>query len=143
MYALKYKKADANEYMKFLWGDNFFDSATGKWTTKDNGSGTCIRGFVKFIYNPIKSIMDACMNDDKGELWKMCSRAGVSIKDDDKDLTGRALVKCVMQTWMPASTTLLKMMIFHLPSPLEAQKYRVENLYEGPLDDMYAEAIRN
>ena len=38
---------------------------------------------------------------------------------------------------------LLEMMIWHLPSPAKAQKYRVENLYEGPLDDIYASAIRN
>ena len=33
-------------------------------------------------------------------------------------------------------------MIWHLPSPATAQVYRVENLYEGPLDDVYANAIR-
>ena len=44
---------------------------------------------------------------------------------------------------MPASEALLEMMIWHLPSPDRAQKYRVENLYEGPLDDKYATAIRN
>ena len=33
-------------------------------------------------------------------------------------------------------------MIWHLPSPATAQIYRVENLYEGPLDDQYANAIR-
>ncbi|CAK9231644.1 unnamed protein product [Sphagnum troendelagicum] len=38
---------------------------------------------------------------------------------------------------------LLEMMIYHLPSPATAQKYRVENLYEGPIDDQYATAIRN
>ena len=37
---------------------------------------------------------------------------------------------------------LLEMMIWHLPSPATAQVYRVENLYEGPLDDQYANAIR-
>ena len=31
------------------------------------------------------------------------------------------------------------MMIWHLPSPAKAQRYRVENLYEGPLDDIYAQ----
>jgi len=31
----------------------------------------------------------------------------------------------------------------HLPSPVKAQKYRVENLYEGPMDDECAEAIRS
>jgi len=35
------------------------------------------------------------------------------------------------------------MMIWHLPSPHTAQNYRVDNLYEGPLDDVYAQAIRN
>lgn len=30
----------------------------------------------------------------------------------------------------------------HLPSPVAAQKYRVDNLYDGPLDDETASAIR-
>lgn len=50
---------------------------------------------------------------------------------------------CLVQAWLPASEALLEMMIWHLPSPDRAQKYRVENLYEGPLDDKYAAAIRN
>lgn len=49
----------------------------------------------------------------------------------------------LVQAWLPASEALLEMMIWHLPSPDRAQKYRVENLYEGPLDDKYAAAIRN
>ena len=52
-------------------------------------------------------------------------------------------MKHVMQSWAPASSALLEMMIYHLPSPARAQQYRVENLYEGPLDDQYATAIRN
>nr|GEW21536.1 elongation factor 2-like [Tanacetum cinerariifolium] len=38
---------------------------------------------------------------------------------------------------------LLDMMILHLPLPCTAKKYRVENLYEDPSDDVYANAIRN
>ncbi|KAK4398726.1 Elongation factor 2 [Sesamum angolense] len=70
-------------------------------------------------------------------------KLGVTMKSEEKDLMGKALMKRVMQTWLPASSALLEMMIFHLPSPATAQKYRVENLYEGPLDDAYANAIRN
>ena len=55
----------------------------------------------------------------------------------------KAEVVTVLQAWLPASEALLEMMIWHLPSPDRAQKYRVENLYEGPLDDKYATAIRN
>jgi hypothetical protein len=47
-----------------------------------------------------------------------------------------------MQTWLPASEALLEMIIYHLPSPAFAQKYRVDTLYEGPLDDQYATSIR-
>lgn len=54
------------------------------------------------------------------------------------------LLLCVCcQTWLPAHEALLEMMIWHLPSPATAQRYRVENLYEGPLDDIYATSIRN
>ena len=34
------------------------------------------------------------------------------------------------------------MIVLHLPSPVVAQKYRVDTLYDGPLDDQTAEAIR-
>merc|ERR1740121_2920383 len=34
------------------------------------------------------------------------------------------------------------MIVSKLPSPRQAQKYRVENLYEGPMDDEAANAIR-
>jgi len=36
----------------------------------------------------------------------------------------------------------LSMIVMKLPSPRTAQKYRVENLYEGPMDDEAASAIR-
>jgi elongation factor 2 len=35
------------------------------------------------------------------------------------------------------------MIIIHLPSPVTAQKYRAEMLYEGPADDECAIGIRN
>ncbi|GKE73380.1 elongation factor 2 [Tanacetum coccineum] len=82
------------------------------------------------------------MNEQKDELWLKLTKLGVTMKSEEKELTGRMLMKRVMQTWLPA-TALLDMMIFHLPSPHTAQRYRVKNLYEGPLDDVYANAIRN
>jgi elongation factor 2 len=48
-----------------------------------------------------------------------------------------------MQTWLPAHEALLEMMIYYLPSPAAAQKYRYATLYEGPLDDQYAKAMMN
>ena len=39
-------------------------------------------------------------------------------------------MKRIMQTWLPAHEALLEMMIYHLPSPATAQRYRVDTLYE-------------
>ncbi|KAL0678938.1 hypothetical protein Bca4012_006919 [Brassica carinata] len=142
MYASKFG-VDETKMMERLWGENFFDPATRKWSSKNTGSATCKRGFVQFCYEPIKQIIATCMNDQKDKLWPMLQKLGVQMKSDEKELMGKPLMKRVMQTWLPASTALLEMMIFHLPSPHTAQRYRVENLYEGPLDDQYATAIRN
>lgn len=37
-----------------------------------------------------------------------------------------------MSKWINAADTLIEMIITHLPSPREAQKYRTAYLYEGP-----------
>ena len=61
----------------------------------------------------------------------------------EQEQQGKQLMKIVMRRWLPAGETLLQMITFHLPSPAQAQKYRMELLYEGPLDDPCATAIKN
>merc|ERR1711881_278030 len=56
---------------------------------------------------------------------------------------GKPMLKCFMRNWLPAGDTMLQMIAIHLPSPLTAQKYRCEMLYEGPQDDELAQDIRN
>lgn len=141
-YASKFGVAE-DKMMERLWGENFFDPATRKWTKKNTGTATCKRGFVQFIYEPIQQVIRLCMNDEKEKLFPLLEKLGVQLKGPEKDLLTKALMKKVMQTWLPANDALLEMMIYHLPSPAKAQRYRVENLYEGPLDDQYANAIRN
>ena len=48
-----------------------------------------------------------------------------------------------MRTWLQAGEALLQMITIHLPSPVTAQKYRMEMLYEGPHDDPVALGIKN
>merc|ERR1712166_1704617 len=78
-----------------------------------------------------------------GEKYeKMMTTLGIVLKGDDRALTSKPLMKRTMQIWINAAETLLSMIVTKLPSPVEAQKYRVENLYEGPMDDAAAKAIR-
>jgi len=50
----------AEKWIERLWGDKFL-SADGKWSSKQSGNN--VRGFCKFIFDPIKNIISACMND--------------------------------------------------------------------------------
>merc|ERR1712061_34921 len=101
------------------------------------------RAFCQFIMGPISQLMRAIMVDDKEKYEKMMGTLGIVLKGDDKNLTGKPLMKRTMQIWINAADTLLSMIATRLPSPRVAQKYRVENLYEGPMDDTAANAIRS
>merc|ERR1719395_162604 len=92
---------------------------------------------------PINQLMRAIMDDQKEKYEKVMTSLGITLKGDDKHLTGKPLMKRTMQLWINAADTLLQMLVTKLPSPRAAQKYRVENLYEGPMDDEAANAIRN
>merc|ERR1719180_345709 len=48
-----------------------------------------------------------------------------------------------MRNWLPAGDAMFQMIVIHLPSPVTAQKYRAEMLYEGPPDDEAALGIKN
>merc|ERR1711922_108093 len=48
-----------------------------------------------------------------------------------------------MRNWLPAGDAMFQMIVIHLPSPVTAQKYRAELLYEGPGDDAACTGIKN
>merc|ERR1712217_711086 len=91
---------------------------------------------------PISQLMTAIMNGDTDKYEKMMGTLGIVLKGDDKQLQGKPLMKRAMQIWIDAADTLLAMIVTKLPSPRQAQRYRVENLYEGPMDDEAANGIR-
>lgn len=83
------------------------------------------------------------MNFKKDEISALLEKLNLKLPAEDKDKEGKQLLKAVMRTFLPAADSLLEMMILHLPSPVTAQKYRAESLYEGPPDDEAAIAIRD
>merc|ERR1711953_618876 len=124
----------------------FFNAKKKTWTNVQQPAGEdnpLQRAFCQFIMGPIAQLMRAIMNEDKAKYEKMMTTLGITLKGDDKQLIGKPLMKRTMQIWINAADTLLSMIVTRLPSPRVAQKYRVENLYEGPQDDTAANAIRD
>ena len=140
----KIEKEKSEDFVKKLsnrlWGDNFFDAKNKKWL-KAESKGS-IRSFCHFILNPIRKIIDLAMADQIDDIEKALNGFGMKLTSDDKKLKQRTLMKRVMQKWLPAHLALTEMIILELPSPEKAQSYRVDTLYEGPLDDIVANSIR-
>ncbi|KNE69095.1 elongation factor 2 [Allomyces macrogynus ATCC 38327] len=146
-FAARYAKkfgVDKNKMMLKLWGENYFNPATKKWTTKgaDAKGKPLERAFCMFVLDPIFKLFDAIMNFKKDQISMILEKLEIPLKSDEKDLEGKALLKNVMKKFLPAGEALLEMIVIHLPSPATAQRYRVDTLYEGPLDDESAEGIR-
>merc|ERR1711988_1345373 len=136
---------DKEKMMKRLWGDSFFNAKKKTWTNVQQPEGCTEplpRAFCQFIMTPINQLMTSTMNEDKAKYEKMMTTLQITLKGDEKQLTGKPLMKRTMQIWINAADTLLQMLVTKLPSPRVAQKYRVENLYEGPMDDEAANSIR-
>lgn len=140
MYAKKFN-VDVEKMLGRLWGDNFFDRANKKWVKKEKAGLS--RAFCEFVIKPIKKIIELAMADKVDDLVKLLATLEVTLTTEEKELRQKKLMKRVLQKWLPADQALLEMMITHLPSPAKAQRYRVDTLYEGPLDDVCATSIRN
>jgi len=141
MYAAKFK-VDVDKLMKKLWGENFFNPKTKKWSkTKDDDNK---RSFCMYVLDPIYKVFDAIMNFKKEETDKLLDKLEIKgkMKHEDLQQEGKPLMKVVMRTWLPAGEALFLMICIHLPSPVTAQKYRTDMLYEGPNDDAAAVAMR-
>ena len=133
------------DMMKKLWGDRYFDPVTGKFSKSANSpDGKKLpRTFCQLILDPIFKVFDAIMSFKKEEMAKLIEKLDIKLDSEDKDKEGKPLLKAVMHRWLPAGDALLQMITIHLPSPVTAQKYCCELLYEGPPDDEAAMGIKS
>ncbi|KAJ6577639.1 P-loop containing nucleoside triphosphate hydrolase protein [Mycena capillaripes] len=147
-FAIRYSQkfgVDRDKMMKRLWGDNFFNPKTKKWTTKstDADGAPLERSFNMFVLDPIYRIFEAVMSSEKEGIGSILEKLDIVLPQSERSLEGKKLLKAVMQKFLPAGDAILDMVVIHLPSPTTAQQYRAETLYEGPMDDESAIGIRD
>lgn len=123
-----------------MWGEHFWDEKNKEWTTDGRRDGV-VRGFCKYAMNPICKLVNAVVENNQKAMEQMLAAVNISLKPEEKDLSGAKLLKLIMRKFLPAGPALFQMIVKHLPSPKDAQKYRLECLYEGPNDDNTAQSI--
>merc|ERR1719472_81456 len=128
--------------MQRRWGNNYFAAKEKKWKLNtDQAPPGLERAYCMFCLTPISKIFKNCMEENYDAVTKMLNAVGVQLTKDDLELRQKPLLKRCMQKWLPAHDALLEMFVQHLPSPRQAQSYRVSNLYTGPMDDAWAKGI--
>ena len=140
MYAQKFK-SPKNKLIKKLWGDNFYNPKTKKWSNEQDEEQGLKRAFTNFVLEPLIKLANTVSSNKKEAYQPLLQKLNIELKGEELELQGKYLMRKVMQKWIDASEALLEMIIIHLPSPRVSQKYRTLYLYEGPMDDECAKAM--
>ena len=75
------------------------------------------------------------MNKPREAAFKLSDKLNIKLEADEREADPKKLLRAIMHKWLPSGDTLVQMIATHLPSPVVAQRYRTELLYEGPKDD--------
>lgn len=144
----KKKKQPSATLINKLWGENYFNPESNKWQTSrsvENSDVKLQRGFSQFILEPLYKVLNACQDTEhnQAEISTLADKLNVKFKPEEREIkSNREMMRTFMRKWLPAADAMLELIIDHLPSPIQAQRYRVSGLYEGPLDDPVAIGIR-
>lgn len=131
----------ADELVPKLWGENYFNPKTKTWyTVKEKGT---MRGFNYFVLSSIYQVHNTITEGSDEDIKTLITNMKIKLGDKERNVTGKDLLKPVMQKFISCADALLEMICIHLPSPVDAQQYRVDHLYTGPKDDPCYQGIKN
>ena len=100
------------------------------------------RGFCEFVLRPIARLTKAVLESESEKAAGMVAKLGVALKPEDWELVPKALLKKIFRRWLNVGDCVFQLVEAHLPSPVEAQPYRVPLLYpQEALDDESAKSM--
>jgi len=133
-----------DKLQKYLWGDWFYDPETkkiGRSPTSTSGNKLQRYG-CQMLLEPLFKMVRGIMSGDQAEIDSVIAKANITLPAKDREEVPKKLMRAIMRRFLPLADALLEPVFKCLPSPVEAQKYRADVLYEGDPDDEYAKAIR-
>ena len=141
MYSEKFNLSK-EKLVKYLWGNWFFDVNQKQWVNKNIGG--LQRGFSEYVMKPIIKLYKSLMKiESEKDLEIILQKLKIVLSNEEKKKRNKSLLKTIFNKWLPISDSLLEIFANKFPSPVLSQKYRFSRIYNGNLDDIYANAIRN
>lgn len=124
--------AKRENLQKVLWGDFFMDPKTKKIISSKGLKGRSLKPlFVSLILDNIWKIYQNVVIDGRNleVIEKITKALNVQLLPRDlRSKDDKQLLKTIMGQWLPVSTAVLLTVIEKLPSPLDSQKERLDNI---------------
>lgn len=117
---------------KALWGDFYYDAKNrrvlSKPPTPAGGKATAAKPmFVSMVLENVWAVYQALLVEESTQQMNKIM-ASLQLKLPPRELAGqewRGKLQAIFRRWLPIPNAVLGMVVKHLPSPIQAQKYRV------------------
>ena len=141
MYA---KKLGLNEaaLQKIMWGEYYLDMKHKKVLTKPSNAAVS-QVFVQLALRPLWEVYGAVYDEDAEKLRKILVGLKLDGVVPQRDLASAEkanVITSVMSKWLPIGDCVLDAVVEQLPSPLSAQKCRIDALL-APLPESAPESL--
>lgn len=115
-----------------LWGEYYLDPKSRKVYGPAKGKERGLKVmFVHFILENLWSVYNAVTDGDKEKTDKIVKALQLKVNPRDlKSKDSKLVLSAIMSQWLPLSTTILLSVVDHIPSPVEAQRTKLEALFE-------------
>lgn len=96
----KLKKQQSTNLVQRLWGDNYYDPLTSKWSNvmQTSDGRKLKRGFEQYVLDPIYKVLNLCMENQHDEVEKFCQKLNINfkLKQEEKDLVLGTLTRKII-----------------------------------------------
>ena len=118
---------------KTLWGDYYLDMKNKKIIPGKKLKNTNLKPlFVSLILDQIWAVYENCVIErDQEKLEKIIEKLGARVTPRDlRSKDYKNLLNLIMSQWIPLSHAILGTVIEYLPSPIVAQRERIDKILE-------------
>ncbi|KAI8897277.1 P-loop containing nucleoside triphosphate hydrolase protein [Globomyces pollinis-pini] len=122
---------DETKLNRFLWGKFFLDPKTKRIISPKGLKNRQLKPlFVQFILDNIWAVYENIyVNYDGPKIEKIIKSLGVKIPPRELKPPGsRNLLQSIMSQWLPLARAVLVTVVQKIPSPIEAQSYRLAEI---------------
>lgn len=129
MYAMKLG-LNETALQKIMWGEYYLDMKRKKVLTKPSNAAIS-QVFVQLALRPLWEVYGAVYDEDAEKLRKILVGLKIDRLVAQRDLASSEkanVITSVMSKWLPIGDCVLDAVVEQLPSPLDAQKNRIDAL---------------